>query len=699
MKTLKKKSKPQKTLVTTKQFRGQQFDPNIGFVDGVPIADNLMEMIDAYQLHPWVYSCVNVIATHFASVEYKIYIKGEQKIEDTNHPFTKILAQPNPYMTGFDLRESTAISREMCGNAYWALERDGSGVPVEAWPLPPHLVRAVASAESPIDHYIMEVDGKRIRFEYSDIIHFQYANPKSMLYGQGSALAARTEIVADMFAAIWNKNFFKNSGRPDAILETDEVLDQDVRTRLIKAWKMMHSGVSNAHRMAILEGGTKYKQAQSNQKDMDFFNQRKNAMQSIVSVFNVPPAMVGILEFANYANMDKQVALFWDIMTAKIRQIEEMLTMRAAQITFRPNSVVRANLENVRALRPDYLVLSQALRNLVESGIPINDCIRVMQLPFKPVEGGDIPRTVQNPEIQEEQETEEENEEKAVLNGKLKAVQTKAVVPENELRILQREMKWKAFDLDLRDREEKMIGGLRGYFKSQKRRVKAALEKNADKIIGKSFIAKAISVEVELLFDEGRERKIMEGVVAKPIKRAYFDYAAKKGKLVNPDFDFNLQDAVALAWVENKKTKIVREANAFTLEEISDAVVESIEEALKEGFSESETIDQIVDRIDEIYDFAVKGRAERIARTEIVSASNAGGWHGMKDAGAEKKEWLATSDDKTRESHRQLDGEVVSIGEKFVSPVTGEKLEFPGDPSAEPSEIVNCRCTVIPVVE
>ena len=58
-----------------------------------------------------------------------------------------------------------------------------------------------------------------------------------------------------------------------------------------------------------------------------------------------------------------------------------------------------------------------------------------------------------------------------------------------------------------------------------------------------------------------------------------------------------------------------------------------------------------------------------------------------------EREWSATSKSKpTRESHIAMDGQKVKFDEPYVSPVTGARLMYPGDPNAPAEEIINCRC-------
>lgn len=52
------------------------------------------------------------------------------------------------------------------------------------------------------------------------------------------------------------------------------------------------------------------------------------------------------------------------------------------------------------------------------------------------------------------------------------------------------------------------------------------------------------------------------------------------------------------------------------------------------------------------------------------------------------KQWDAALDGKTRDFHRRVDGEIRELDEKFSN-----SLMFPGDPSGDTGEVINCRCT------
>ena len=96
----------------------------------------------------------------------------------------------------------------------------------------------------------------------------------------------------------------------------------------------------------------------------------------------------------------------------------------------------------------------------------------------------------------------------------------------------------------------------------------------------------------------------------------------------------------------------------------------------------------------------------RYARTAMTSAQNAGRMEVIEEANDEgihtKKKWVATLDSRTRDTHQELDGQTAEVDEPFE--VTGDdgatyKIMFPGDPTADPCMVYNCRCTLEYVIE
>ena len=89
-----------------------------------------------------------------------------------------------------------------------------------------------------------------------------------------------------------------------------------------------------------------------------------------------------------------------------------------------------------------------------------------------------------------------------------------------------------------------------------------------------------------------------------------------------------------------------------------------------------------------------KNNAMRIARTEAhriqTKAAIDAQWKAKGKGADVVKQWDSTLDGRTRDSHRQVDGEIRELDEKFSN-----GLLYPGDPSGKAAEVVNCRCALL----
>jgi len=83
-----------------------------------------------------------------------------------------------------------------------------------------------------------------------------------------------------------------------------------------------------------------------------------------------------------------------------------------------------------------------------------------------------------------------------------------------------------------------------------------------------------------------------------------------------------------------------------------------------------------------------------IARTETTNAMNGGAMAYYQEAGVKYKEWQTAGDSNVRDSHQDMEGDVVSIFAPFKN-----GLMYPGDPSkGDPADFINCRCSCSPKV-
>ena len=109
-------------------------------------------------------------------------------------------------------------------------------------------------------------------------------------------------------------------------------------------------------------------------------------------------------------------------------------------------------------------------------------------------------------------------------------------------------------------------------------------------------------------------------------------------------------------------------------------------------------IDRMVARYRERY---VKYRSEVIARTESLRTVHQGNEEmyrqavetGKLDAAELTRTWVTARDERVRSTHSTMGGQRRGFDEPFISGA-GRQLRYPGDPSAPPEEIIQCRCAI-----
>lgn len=121
---------------------------------------------------------------------------------------------------------------------------------------------------------------------------------------------------------------------------------------------------------------------------------------------------------------------------------------------------------------------------------------------------------------------------------------------------------------------------------------------------------------------------------------------------------------------------------------------QKVNNAVIQGIIQGEKLDQISKRIFNGLAMQNKNLSKTFARTAMTEAQNAGRVESLRNAkklGIDvEKEWMATLDRHTRDSHARIDGESIPENERFSN-----GLRYPGDPEGNAQEIYNCRCTLV----
>lgn len=666
--------------------------------------DRFTEHQIAYQVHPWIYSCVRVIATNASQAEWAMFKRTEFSDGDLTyeisekqpqHHMTQLFRKPNPMMrlSSFDLRNLTYGYLELDGNAYWYIQRDPQTKMAQAIiPLRPDRVTPVPDKEQFIKGYLYRIDGEVFALLETDVVHIKNFNPQNDYLGQSTMAAARTTLTEDTFAIQYNTQFYKKGARPGGALTFDQQLTKDQRTAIREEWRIAHEGAANAHKIAVFERGADWKSYGISQVDSSFIEGRKLNREGIAGVFGVPPVLINSYEHANYNTAQTQTQVFWrTTIQPKLMCIGSAIDIQ--QDKFMGPIAAGLGQEVFTGYVTDAVwALQQELREGVEShvklvnnGIMNRNEVRSKFYNLAPVDGGEnffrpagqspITDTEVGPADQEQEE------ETAQIVGR----EIKLVASTNE----RRKAVWKQF-ADRTEFLEKLFARfVLAIFKAQREEIEGRLLK-FDEATEKRAPKSEIEVEAILFSLDKAIEETAEA--AGPIYTRLMNEGGTAGMgLVGVGATFNLDNPTAQRIMRDKLQKFAKSINETTWKRTKESLVE--------GMKAGEGIKELTSRVGSV--MKVRGvKALEIARTEVIGTYNGGLLEAFDQVGDEVKgkEWLAVQDDETRDSHSEIDGERIPVKHRFEVQ-DPPALLHPGDPAGAASEIINCRCTLLPVLE
>jgi HK97 family phage portal protein len=246
------------------------------------------------------------------------------------HPALDQWTNPNPSMTQAEFVHAFDQHMELVGETDWLIRRAfENGPPTELWPIRPDRVRPDEDPDLFISGWeYTSPDYRVIHLEPQDVLQLKLPNPSDPFRGLGPVQSLMMDLESSRYGAEWNRNFFLNSAMPGGVLEFDHELGKTQFDRLVEQWGSGHKGVSNAHRVGIIERG-QFRPTTFSMRDMQFTELRKVSGEIIRQAYRYPTAMMGISDNVNRANAEAaEVMLASWLVVPRLKRIRGLLNTR-----------------------------------------------------------------------------------------------------------------------------------------------------------------------------------------------------------------------------------------------------------------------------------------------------------------------------------------------------------------------------------
>lgn len=259
---------------------------------------------EGFMKNPVAHRAIRMIAEAAASVPLLAYRGNE---EMAGHPVLKLLARPNPNLSGIGFFETLYGHLLLSGNAFADGVRLG-GTVRELHLLRPDRMRVIEGRDGWPEAYEYRVGSLARRYPAGEggLLHLKSFHPLDDQMGFPPLEAAQMALDLHNAAATWNKALLDNSARPSGALvyqpKDGGNLSPDQYDRLRAELDDGYSGPVRAGRPLLLEGGLDWKSMGLSPKEMDFVEAKNGAARDIALAFGVPPMLIGIPGDATYAN-------------------------------------------------------------------------------------------------------------------------------------------------------------------------------------------------------------------------------------------------------------------------------------------------------------------------------------------------------------------------------------------------------------
>jgi HK97 family phage portal protein len=270
-----------------------------------------------------LFGIVSRLANATSQVRWRLYRKSktgnqQDRQEITSHAALSVWGKPNKWRTTQELVEETQQHVDLTGEGWLVVGRNPTfkTLPLELWNVAPHRIAPIPHATDFIAGYVYQgPNGERVPLDVDDVLQLRMPAPLDPYRGLGPVQTLMTDLDSVRYSANWNKNFFLNSAEPGGVVEVPERLSDDEFDEMTNRWREQHQGVSNAHRVAVLESGAKWVPRAFSMREMQFVELRKASSEGIMEAYGFPKFALGIVEDVNRATANASKAFFAEQLT------------------------------------------------------------------------------------------------------------------------------------------------------------------------------------------------------------------------------------------------------------------------------------------------------------------------------------------------------------------------------------------------
>lgn len=629
-----------------------------------------------------VYTCVNAIAEDVAKYQ-PVFNKRDNrtgKLTPSNHEFAKVLENPNPALSKFDLFVGTQAFIELTGDAFWYYSVEERSRKVrEIYLMRPDRVEVAVEDGEVIGYAFKQDNGTKIPLEPDEVEHLHTFNPENPFRGIGTVEAALLYAEMEEDTSTFQSNFMKNQATPSGVLTIKGKISPEAFKKVKTQWKEKQSGLANAGKtLFIREADASFTKIGLSLGDIDMAALKQITEDKLFKMFRIPKFLLGDFDQTGLGRSNIEAGDY--VFAKRVIDPKQIRIDDAIQKTLRRNYKDQVTVVgHVSQIPQDAAAQLNEDDKAVGRWETINEVRERRGLPK--VNGGDNLYVAFNQVPIDESNTGNDNggddsDKSAKVIRRL--VVRKDTAEETFFKQLNR----------IDDRTRRSYKAQNNKFLEDQR--KGVIDNLAAVANSKRDITKAYE---EILPDAEEEASKADEVLAGLLLLGLVKAGETAFEFLDNGEEFTVAEGLRRL-MQTRTHRVIKDHTAQT--------ITKLQKTIAAGVANSENIKKLTARVNKVYSQAKTHRARTLSENESHKWVNKGLQEAYKQSGIKKKEWRALGDNPC-EYCLAMNGTIIEIDEVFVPKGDSIEGEDGGEYVEDYEEVENanahpnCHCWLFPV--
>ncbi|MFF2631966.1 phage portal protein [Microbacterium sp. NPDC058021] len=297
--------------------------------------DRTLDYAAIYRQHQSVRTVVDFLARNVAQLALHTFERtsDSDRKRITDHPFARMMRQPNQFTTGYRLMFSLVADRGIYDRALW-VKMPGAGGEMQLVRIPPRLW-TVADDDNWLapTRFVLNGSKGKVSLDAEQVVYFRGYNPEDERFGLSPIESLRRILSEEYAAGQMREQVLRNGARvsgyitrPAGAAWSDTAYD-----RFQQGWRSQYQGQSatEAGGTPVLEDGMTFVPASHTAEDLQYIEARKLSREEAASAYHIPPPMVGILDHATFGNIQEQhKMLYQDTLGPILQDVQQEIALQ-----------------------------------------------------------------------------------------------------------------------------------------------------------------------------------------------------------------------------------------------------------------------------------------------------------------------------------------------------------------------------------